>query len=234
MSTTSTPGTHSPSRRRRTVIWLVAIALVLGLGGAIWAANRGPSEVGSPSPTPDGPEATAGATPSPGASPTEPAVDDPQDGESPAPEGESPAEPPTAPTDVLVMAEPVPLDETVVVDSGLTVTVQDLEAVEGTGQGAGEVAGPAVRVTVAITNGAAAPTALGAVIVNVTYGADQVPGVELSGPGVKRFSGELAPGDTASGVFVFAVPVGERDRLQITVDHAAGAPIVVFEGSGPT
>ena len=53
----------------------------------------------------------------------------------------------------------------------------------------------------------------------------------LTGPGGKPFGGEVEPGGTAQGRYVFAVPAAERDRVQITASYIGEAPDVVFTGS---
>src|SRR3954452_20631963 len=65
---------------------------------------------------------------------------------------------------------PVDLDEAAEVDDGIAVSLEALKAIQGTGIGPGNVAGPALRVTVRIENRSGDPVRLDAVAVNLTSG----------------------------------------------------------------
>jgi hypothetical protein len=115
--------------------------------------------------------------------------------------------------------------------SGVTATVTSLEAVQGKAQGVGEVAGPAVRVTLQVTNGSSKQIDTDLALVNLYSGSDQAPASELSGPGAKRFPSTLAAGKSADGVLVFNVPPSDRDRLVVEFTYSTDAPRVLFTGS---
>jgi hypothetical protein len=117
--------------------------------------------------------------------------------------------------------------------TGMSARVAGLESVAGEAHGPGEVAGPAVRVSVVLTNGTGAATSLDTTVVNLYAGDQLVPGEPLSGPGVDVFTGSLAPGAEATGVYVFRVPADLRDRLQVTVSYDPTSTTVLFEGPGP-
>ena len=44
-------------------------------------------------------------------------------------------------------------------------------------------------------------------------------------------TGTLDDGAGAEGTYVFRIPEDTRNEITLTVDYAAGAPIVVFHGS---
>lgn len=125
---------------------------------------------------------------------------------------------------------PVGLDDPAGAD-GVTVELVAVEAIDGTGRGPGNVAGPAVRVTVRLDNGSAVPLDLFGVAVDLTHGEDRQPGPTLDDPSAAPFSGALAPGDSAEGVYVFRVPKDARNGVTVSVGPQPGAPYVVFTGA---
>ncbi|MCU1409255.1 MAG: hypothetical protein JWM23_1335 [Microbacteriaceae bacterium] len=220
----SSPGGSStgPGSRRAGLLWIVFVAaiviaivtvVVIGMASSgnqaspsassAPRASHGAGSTGSPTPTP-----TAGT----GAS---------------APGTSAPEEPP------IVVADPIPLEATAEPDPGVTVSVGTFESVQGEAQLAGDVAGPAIRFTVSITNGTAAPVSLSTALVNVYYGSDQSPASELQKPGGAPLPADVAAGATATGTFVFTVPEGERNNVLITVDYRVGDPVIAFQGAVP-
>ncbi len=139
----------------------------------------------------------------------------------------------TVPVETVVTAPPVDIDDEADPGTGMVFRLERLEAVDGEATGPGEIAGPAVRVTVVATNGTSEPVLLDSVVVDFVYGPDRTSASPLSGPGAERFSGRLAPGDTATGVYVFDVPVAERDEVSVLVSYEAAVSPVVFTGAAP-
>jgi hypothetical protein len=115
----------------------------------------------------------------------------------------------------------------------MTFRLEQLEAVDGEANGPGELAGPAVRVTVVATNDSPSPVLLESIVVDLTYGAQNTSAAPISGPGALRFSGEVAPGASATGVYVFEVPVDQRGAVSVLVSYAASVSPVVFQGEAP-
>lgn len=221
----------APARRPvpRWAVVAVAALVVLVLGGVVWAAvaqsgsaDAGPTSSASPS-------RSAGEDvsdePSPVETPTAPAPGEPGGG---ATDDADPAAPYTP-----VTKDAVALDQPAAFDSGVTAELTTVESVAGEAQGPGEVAGPAVRVTVRLTNGTSAAVPLDSAVVNVYGGQDLAPAEPLTGPGGKPFSGSVAPGASVTGVYVFNVPADQRDRLQVTVSYDPTVTTVLFEGAGP-
>jgi hypothetical protein len=142
---------------------------------------------------------------------------------------------PTGPTSDATALPPslpaVPLGEPAAVGNGITAVVSGLEAIDGTAQGPGNVAGPALRATVRVTNGTAEPVSLDAVVVDLATGPDLTPASPLDDPSELPFSGTAAPGETVEGVYVFTVPADDRDAVTVSVGYQAGAPFLVFTGS---
>lgn len=201
--------------RRRWVLWgavLLGAAIAVGVGVSVLASDAPPGEA-APSTVPD-PDPTSGP------SPTETPVLPP-----------SSTDAPTAPVPETT-SPPVALDETASFGTGVTARLTAVESVDGEASGVGEVAGPAVRVTVELHNGTSEALALNKVIVDVFAGADLAPGEPLSGPGIRWFEGTLEPGGDATGVYVFGVPADRRDQVQVKVSYDPLAPTVLFEGPG--
>lgn len=126
---------------------------------------------------------------------------------------------------------PVPLGSPASVGNGIVATLPKIEAIQGTGVGPGNVSGPAVRVTVQIQNGTGAPVALGGVGVNLYYGADNTPAPPLDDPSSRPFDGMVAPGKSATGVYVFSLSEDQRARVTVEVGYQAGAPLLLFTGA---
>ena len=139
----------------------------------------------------------------------------------------------TVPVETVVTAPPVGIDEVADAGTGMAFRLEQLEAVDGEANGPGEIAGPAVRVTVVATNDSPSPVLLEGVVVDLTYGAENTSAAPLSGPGALRFSGEVAPGASATGVYVFEVPVDQRGVVSVIVGYAAAVSPVVFQGEAP-
>lgn len=235
---TPEPGSTGPARsgfRRALPLLLglaavaVAVVLAISLSGSdpddVEASGDPGSPVsGSTSPAPSG---TSSPAVSPSAKPSGKASDP---SGSPA---ATPSEPPleTVTPGPKVKPVRVPLDAKAELGNGVQVEVTRIESVKGEARGAGEVGGPAVRLTVSVQNDRASRISLNRAIVTLFYGPDETPAGDLSGPGVQPFPSSLAAGASASGRFVFRVPPDERGRLRADFTYTAEAPRVIFRGS---
>ncbi|WP_299956301.1 hypothetical protein [uncultured Modestobacter sp.] len=133
-------------------------------------------------------------------------------------------------TGIPAMLAPVALDEAAVTTDGLTVTLPAIEAIDAVGTGPGNVSGPALAVTVRVANGTAEPISLDGVQVTVAYSEEETAASPVNDPAAAPVQGVLAPGASAQGRYVFSVPVGGRGLVTVIVGHAAGAPLLVFQG----
>jgi hypothetical protein len=188
------------------VVGGIVLAAVLGSNGAKDAGISNPSQSATP-----GPSVTSTASGS----------------ATPAPSASASANPSTP-------APPVAIDKPATISPGLTAQITKLESVQGEAKTPGEVAGPAVRMTVTISNTTSAAASLATTVVTAYYGADQTPALELSAPGGSPLPAEVAAGTTVTGVYIFTVPTDKRNDVRIEVDYSVTVQPLVFEGPAPS
>ena len=194
------------------VLVVVAVAVVIALGfGQTPAVAPGPATTATPLPSGT---ATDGAS-------------DPGTGAGDA--GGDGGGPQLDPRFGEPVADSVARDRVAQFGDGVSAAVTGVAPFTATGAGIGEVAGPAVRVTVTVTNGSSAAVSLDATTVNAYFGSDAIPASPLPSDGSSApFSGSLAPGTTATGVYAFGIADGADDTVVVTVGRGAGSPLVVF------
>jgi hypothetical protein len=113
----------------------------------------------------------------------------------------------------------------------VTASIVRVESVRGQAHGVGEVAGPALRFTVKVTNKGGKPVSLNLALVNVFYGSAKTPASSLSGPGYSPLPQKLKASGSATGRYVFGIPQGKRQTLRVEFSYKANAPTVIFRGS---
>lgn len=221
---------QSASRRsRRTAAAIIAVLVVvivavvviglLSAGHAAPGSSAGPT-AGSSSGAASS-SASASSTPS-----SEPSVSaTPLNTSTPKPAATAPR---PQPTTTAALASPAPITRS------LTAAVTKMEAVQGTASGPGEIAGPAVRFTITITNSTGKRVDLSNTVVNAYAGKHSDPAVPLDSPGGRPFPKSVASGASAKGVFVFNIPKADRSKVEITVDTSVLNPVVAFKGSAPS
>jgi hypothetical protein len=124
----------------------------------------------------------------------------------------------------------VALDEAVAVEE-VTASIASIEEIEGQATGPGDVAGPALRITVRIVNETGGDVPLDGVAVNAYHGADLTPATPLDDPSRSWFTGLLPAGEAVEGVYVFRVPPEARDHVTVEVGYRPGAPLALFTGA---
>lgn len=212
------------NRRKRTIAWIaggvvvaavIAIAFTLAVVPKDATARPGQTETSSPEPS------------SPSGSPSDASTD--------SAEGEAPGET-TAPDESTAPdANPFPELEPVAPQelgeaTGITASLARFENVTGEVVGPGDVAAAAVRVTVNITNTGTSALDLNLVVMNAYMGAQRDPAETYEKPGGEPVNGSLAPGDTATGVYLFRIPEDRRNDVTFVVDYYAGQPAITFRG----
>ena len=162
--------------------------------------------------------------------------------EEPAPADSGAASQPAAPKGTVVngvvlpeanVAPPVPFDKPAQIVPDFSASVTSVKAIDGVGQGIGEISGPALAFTVQLTNNTKAPLETVGVVVNC-YEATTNPAIPLLGdPNAKPLPDTVAPGQTVTGVYVFLVPKDARDSATLTLAFDPESPMVVFSGKLP-
>lgn len=218
----------------RAIIVGLAVAVVVAAGSWLAVRSNDGNGVAAPSPS-----TTATATQFPsqtsssGASGRPSASPRPGAPSAPPPSPGTPSAPGTGETvsvEPVRTKDPVPLDDEAEFGTGLTVELTRIQSIKGEAKVPGEIAGPALKLTLRASNDSKAAVGLDTVIVAVSYGRDRAPAVELS-EGRRPFSGRLGAGDSKDGVYVYNVPTNERDDVRVEVSYTGEAPTVAFEGS---
>jgi hypothetical protein len=101
--------------------------------------------------------------------------------------------------------------------------------VKATAQLPGEVAGPALAVTVSVDNRSRAGVELDSVVVDLAD-ASGAPGSPISTPPAAPLPASLAAGRATEGVYVFTVPESRQRSVTVTVSLAPEQPVLVFRG----
>lgn len=144
----------------------------------------------------------------------------------------SPGEPnPLDPAASIPALQPVPLQNTVSYENGVTLSIDSVASFDAVGQGVGQVNGPALRITITITNGTAEELNLDTVAVNLATGPDLTPASPVSDPSATPFTGTVASGGSAAGGYSFTVPTDSRDSVTVTVNYTSGAVAAIFTGA---
>lgn len=224
-------------RRRPAMSPRGRAALVLGIlvvvGLVIWGLV---SASGATQPTPGSsasPAATEGADPSASASdaPVPSASSTPSATAGSGPSGSAPPAAPPGADPPLETLPPVPLDEPAQPTDVVTVELASIEEVVGEANIAGEVGGPALRVTVEASNAGDAPFDTATVVVNLYIGEDRRPANEIREPGGRAFPASIPADGSSTGVYLFTVPEDERELILVEVSLQVEEPVVLFEGA---
>lgn len=217
----------------RRTLWLIALAVAavvvvvvvirLATGGhGTTSASTGPGSGASASPS-GSPSATSSpSSPSSGASPTgtgSTATATPSSGSSVLPSQRKP--------------QRVPFTATAQPARGVGLAITKVESVEGVARIRGEVSGPALRLTVTVTNHTSAPVSISAALTNLYYGPDKTPANAIMHPGSKAFPSSVPAHGSATGVVLYTVPKSDRSDvvLEVVLDNALRT--VQFDGGCP-
>lgn len=210
-TSTKRPAPGGPTRRRSLLIAGAAVVVVAAIVALVLVLNRGNGTSNASA------AATASTAHDTHVIPNPP---------TPTPTG------PTSDVNQLPpVATQVPLSSQAAESNGVTVRLTSIKAIQGKANGPGNVAGPALQVTVHVENGTKAPITLAGAAINMYYGADDTPASPLDDPSARPFGiGMIKPGSSADGVYVFTVPQDQRDKVTVEVGYEAGAPLLLFSG----
>jgi hypothetical protein len=206
-------------RVRKRVLAAVAALVTVVLLSGIWIFVKSSEEasVGKVPPT-------AGAPTSASVN-AEPSATKPPSPSTPSATGSGE----TVPVKPVKTKEPIPLDGTAGFGTGLTVQISDIDSVKGVATAPGEIAGPALKISVVADNSSKKAIDLRSVVVFVTYSKKQTPAIKLSA-GTRPLEGRLPADARRKGTYVFNVPRDERDLIRVEVSYSGKAPTVSFEG----
>lgn len=123
----------------------------------------------------------------------------------------------------------IALTATAVSEGMVSVLLSSIQAVDATAVGPGEIAGPSLAVTVNITNRSDAAISIDTVIVTLEDSAGS-PGLPTTSAPARPFTGNLAPGESADGVYVFTISQSVRNPVSVLVSYSTEAPVVRFVG----
>ena len=202
---------------------IVALALCVGLVACSAEATTDPSEATKPAATSSAsPDAspTVGTAPTPNEGSTDP--DQPVVKVERAGQSEAPS----------VTADPADTDEPVEYGDDVSVRIDDVSFAAETSQGPGSFPGrDYARLTLSIENGSSDPIDLGTSVLTVldASGAAAVR-VYAAEADTVDFAGALAPGDTATASYAFAIPADARDEVTVVVDFDGEHTSAVFRG----
>jgi hypothetical protein len=136
----------------------------------------------------------------------------------------------TVPARTITTAPPVPLKSPASFGGKVSAFLASIKAINATAQGVGEISGPALQVTFTITNGSSNVVDLGSVTANLQDAAG-TPSVSMIGPPAAPFHGSVAPGKSASGVYVFSLAKNHVNPVSISLSYTTAAPVVLFVGN---
>ncbi|TXR56373.1 hypothetical protein [Quadrisphaera setariae] len=218
-------GVTSKRPSRRTAAAAAAAAAVVLCVGVLVSCTSSSSDGTAPTASPT--TSSAGGPTPPSSTATGPAASTP----SPPPSSTYAGPPPaTAPVVGATTLPPVPTGSPAAFGDGLVATVSAVREAQASGSVPGDVAGPAVAVSVRVENGSDAPVDLGGLTVTATYGADAVPATLLTGAPSAPAEGVLAPRKSAEGVWAFTVPSGQASSLVLTISSISSGTTVVVRG----
>ena len=138
----------------------------------------------------------------------------------------------TVPAIPETTAPSVPLRGTASFGGKIVAEVAGIKAITAVAQGPGEIAGPALAITLRVKNGSSKPVDLDYMTVNLSD-SENNPGSSLSGTPAEPFSGTVPPGRQATGTYVFSVDVARRSPITLSLSYTTEAPVVVFVGNAP-
>lgn len=213
--------------RRRTLLLVVLLVTALAVGGGalIWSSTR--SDItGAPSaePTPADPSgqpAPAPSTAAPTGSVASPTTTPPR--QTPGPVSTDEAGERSA-------VEGIAFDEPAELSGQVDVEVVKIEEVDGEVTIPGEVARPALRFTITVTNEGPSDVDTVYQAVNAYYSSDNTPAAPFLQPGGIPLPASVEAESSISGVYLFDIPVSERGEVVLEVDINPRLPVARFSG----
>jgi hypothetical protein len=146
----------------------------------------------------------------------------------PAPNGGSADEivtpPPIEPSVDVSIAQPA------VLPTGVSVKLASVTAMTVTAETPGENSGPAVVVAVVVTNDGKVDADVDSAYLTLVAADGEYGIPTTAGPNVP-LKGQLRPGQSATGSYVFMLSAPAGREVTVTVTHSAGQPAALFTGT---
>ncbi|HEY3339515.1 MAG TPA: DUF4352 domain-containing protein [Propionicimonas sp.] len=126
-------------------------------------------------------------------------------------------------------AKPVDLDRKQKADS-IVVSLKSIKSSRVTGHGPGEISGPALVVTVVVDNRSKSRVSVDSAIVTLIDSKGNV-GTPMTESPARPFTGTVAAGDSATGVYVFQVGTKVRNPIRVSVTYSTEHVTALFVGN---
>ncbi len=126
-------------------------------------------------------------------------------------------------------AKPVDLDKTQKTGA-IAVSLKSIKSTKVTGHGPGEISGPALVVTVVVKNGSSSRVSVDSAIVTLIDSKGNV-GTPMTGSPARPFTGSVAAGDSATGVYVFQIGTKVRNPIRVSVTYSTEHTTALFVGN---
>lgn len=117
----------------------------------------------------------------------------------------------------------------VTLPNGVRVKATSIKNIQATAQTPGEMVGAALAITLRLKNSSENPINIDSAVIGLSDATGNPAQPTTSDP-FKPFQGEIAPGSTSLGTYVFLIPKQDRKDLVLTVEYLAGQPIADFVG----
>lgn len=230
------PSQRENAVRRRTLLLVALLVIALAVGGAVlYGTTRG--VVGDPpgmspaaSPTTSDPSTSRASPTASPAAPSATGADSATPSPEPTPSRQSPGPVSTDEAGERTAVEGIAFDEPAELADQIELTVEEIEDVDGEVTVPGEVARPALRFTVGVENSGSVAVDTTYQAVNAYYGPENTPAAPFLQPGGTPFPGSVPPESAITGVYLFDVPVAERDEVVLEVDINPRLPVARFSG----
>lgn len=135
-----------------------------------------------------------------------------------------------APTAPLPKPIKIKIDQAAQLTETVTAQVGSIGHVRAVGRGPGEMSGAALRVTFDLTNNGTTPLDLSTTIVTLgTVDGEPASPVD-SDSSADPLMGTLAPGESATGVYLFIAPKGLDRNIQVDFSTSTKEPVLIFRG----
>ncbi|MDR4533031.1 hypothetical protein [Glutamicibacter sp. PS] len=130
-----------------------------------------------------------------------------------------------------VVAKTVPLEATVPVGTAAKMTIKELSLTKAEAEGIGQVAGPAVLITLRVDNRGRKSLDLSHTELLAFAGAELTPLAPLSDPRTTPLEPKLAAGDSATATFLFALPEAKPGAITLRFSTGNGENIQQLSGT---